>query len=262
MYIVCILLLVSSLSAVKIQWNDGLTIDKNTEQNIYKTYIEDKYSDEIKIYDDFIIKNRYKNRVILPKMMFVNNIYLSNYEVTNKEYAIFLNDINYFLDEWIELKSINNTSKIFKQNDTYEVVDGFENFPVIYVSWFGAKIYTKWLSNKTKLNYRLPTKKEYLSLIKDDIKYKFQIDSISWNIDNSKNNIHQVGLKQANKYGLYDLIGNVWEWCNNNYTNKKSTLIGGSYNEFITTDIKDITIISDKNIKKKDIGFRVIRSVK
>jgi len=94
--------------------------------------------------------------------------------------------------------------------------------PVINISWNDAKSYTKWLSEQTGKDYRLPSEAqwEYACRAGSAGKYSFgddenQLGNYGWYRSNSGSKTHPVGEKQANKFGLYDMHGNVWEWLEN-----------------------------------------------
>jgi len=91
--------------------------------------------------------------------------------------------------------------------------------PVINVTWDDAKAYTKWLSEQTGKDYRLPTESqwEYACRAGNVGKYTFgddvnQLGNYGWYDKNSEEKTHPVGEKKPNAFGLYDMHGNVWEW--------------------------------------------------
>jgi formylglycine-generating enzyme required for sulfatase activity len=98
---------------------------------------------------------------------------------------------------------------------------GRDNRPVINVSWFDVMAYAKWLSQQTGQNYRLPTEAEweYAARAGSNTKYWWgnDIGSNQANCLNSECGDHfeytaPVGSFAANAFGLYDTVGNVWEW--------------------------------------------------
>jgi len=92
--------------------------------------------------------------------------------------------------------------------------------PVEKVSWHDAKAFCQKLSQRTNRPYRLPSEAEweYACRAGSQSRYCFgdneqQLGSYAWYAGNSKNETHPVGQKQPNTFGLYDMHGNVWEWC-------------------------------------------------
>jgi formylglycine-generating enzyme required for sulfatase activity len=96
--------------------------------------------------------------------------------------------------------------------------------PVINVSWNDAQRYVQWLKRITSKDYRLLTEAEweyaaragrssYFSFGNDDA----QLDQYAWYAANAERRPHPVGLKLPNKYGLYDMHGNVSEWVEDCY---------------------------------------------
>ena len=96
--------------------------------------------------------------------------------------------------------------------------------PVESISWFNAQAFCENLSQLTGKNYRLPTETEWeyacragtetLFSFGDD---KDKLGDYAWFRANSNNTTHPVGEKQPNPWGIYDMHGNVWEWCADEY---------------------------------------------
>jgi formylglycine-generating enzyme required for sulfatase activity len=161
---------------------------------------------------------------------------------------------------------------------------GCENCPVEQISWNDVQEFIKKLNAKTGLNYRLPTEAEWEYAARGGAKslgYKYSgsnsVDEVAWYDGNSGNKTHAVGTKQANELGIYDMSGNVWEWCNDWYGNYSSeaqsnpkgpssaslrVFRGGCWNysaQFVR--------VSDRSRSTPDyrydfLGFRLVRDVK
>jgi formylglycine-generating enzyme required for sulfatase activity len=95
-----------------------------------------------------------------------------------------------------------------------------ENKPVICVSWDDAQEFVRRMNAKTDgYHYRLPTEAEweYAARAGTTGDYAGNLDSMAWYGSNSGGSTRDVGTKQANGWGLYDMHGNVWEWVNDWY---------------------------------------------
>jgi formylglycine-generating enzyme required for sulfatase activity len=123
----------------------------------------------------------------------VANFYMSKYEVTQTQY-----------------KAVTGTNpSSFKGDD----------LPVDSVSWNDTVEFCRKLSQITGREYRLPTEAEweYASRAGTSGPYAGKIDAMTWYGANSGNLTHPVGQKQPNGFGIYDMNGNVWEWCQSKY---------------------------------------------
>ena len=99
--------------------------------------------------------------------------------------------------------------------------------PVEYVDWYDIQDYLKKINSKTGKNYRLPTEAEWEYAAKGGQNYKYagsnNADDVSFPIGigvttiNGGKQTYPVGKKMANGYGLYDMTGNVYEWCSDWY---------------------------------------------
>ena len=125
-----------------------------------------------------------------------------------------------------------------------------DKLPVETVSWIDAVIFCNELSNslgkdkcyvidlateKVTLNakangFRLPTEAEWQYACQagtKDIRYG-ELNEVAWFKENSNNQTQEIGQKKPNEWGLYDMLGNVWEWCSDIY----DETVYGSYRIF------------------------------
>ena len=100
------------------------------------------------------------------------------------------------------------------------------NLPVECVSWNDCQTFITKLNQLTGKNFRLPTEAEWEYAARGGQKskgYKYAgsnaLSDVAWYWDNSSSKTHPVKQKQANELGLYDMSGNVWEWCQDWYGN-------------------------------------------
>ena len=105
-----------------------------------------------------------------------------------------------------------------------------------YVNWEEAHAFVKKLSDMTGKNYVLPTEAQWEYAARGGVKskgYKYsgsnEIDDVAWYWENSERKYagSPVGTKRPNELGIYDMSGNVWEWCSDWY---------GSYSEASQTN--------------------------
>lgn len=96
--------------------------------------------------------------------------------------------------------------------------------PVENVSWNECQSFLQALNAKTGKNYRLPTEAEWEFAARGGNQSHYYIysgsddaDAVAWHKGNSGGTTHDVGTKLANELGLYDMSGNVFEWCNDKY---------------------------------------------
>lgn len=162
------------------------------------------------------------------------------------------------------------------------LVDGsHDNFPIVSVKWEEAIEYTRWLSKQTGKTYRLPTEAEWEYAARGGQLSKktvfagsSDIDSVAWYSGNSSKGTHPVAQKKPNELGLYDMTGNVWEWCLDLYADYTSAPVnnprgaaagdkivfrGGGFMEPAQyTRIPFRGQTDDRDYYYRDLGFRVV----
>ncbi|MCS6884002.1 MAG: formylglycine-generating enzyme family protein [Acidobacteriota bacterium] len=141
------------------------------------------------------------------------------YEVTNEEFEAFVDDTGYKTEP--ELRNAPVTWRSY-------FTEGREKYPVVLVSWHDANNFCKWLSSKTGSKFRLPTEAEWEYAARGGLEgmlypWGDDISPEQANYDETGTRkmviglgldyIRQVGSYKPNGYGLYDVAGNVWEWC-------------------------------------------------
>ncbi|MCX4530445.1 formylglycine-generating enzyme family protein [Streptomyces sp. NBC_00841] len=162
-----------------------------------------------------------------------------------------------------------------------------DRLPVEGVSWWDAVRFCNALSEQEGLaaayrlrtdvegidwdatadGYRLPTEAEWEHACRAgtaDARYG-QLDEIAWHRGNSRERIHDVGGKQPNAWGMYDMLGNVWEWCWDIYDaevyGSYRVLRGGGWFDEHWSCRASVRRRSHPTFRIDDVGFRIARSV-
>ncbi len=189
----------------------------------------------------------------------LSGYYIGKYEVTQKQ--------------WVE---------IMGSNPSYFKGD---NLPVEQVSWTDVQEFIRRLNAKTGKNYRLPTEAEWEFAARGGNSsrgYKYSgsdsIDSVAWYDGNSGDKPHAVGTKSPNELGIYDMAGNVWEWCSDwydssYYSNSPSSnprgpssgayrvLRGGCWNHIARSCRVSYRYNYSPGLRFNYIGFRLVLSL-
>ncbi|WP_051620395.1 formylglycine-generating enzyme family protein [Paenibacillus sp. UNC451MF] len=159
--------------------------------------------------------------------------------------------------------------------------------PVVEVSWNDAILFCNSLSQYSGLKecysvsddgesivcnwgaegYRLPTESEWQYACKAGTTgYRYgELEEIAWYHDNAEGMVHEVGKKLPNAWGLYDMLGNVWEWCWDLYDvqvyGTYRVFRGGSWAEEARGCGATCRRRSHPAFRIDDLGFRLARSL-
>ncbi len=213
----------------------------------------------------------------------LDGFWMAKFPVTVRQYLMGVNKGGLSCPAWIEKGGHYNIhtgkSDLFKSLGCSITGD---YHPVTGISWDDAVSYAGWLSKKTGLQFGLPTEAQWEFAARSGGKReKFagadKPDDVAWYASNSNNRAHPVGEKKPNGIGLYDMCGNVCEWCLDLYyrfayeINEKHNPIntkngscrvvrGGSWN-YGARDVR----CADRGLyvpeyRGNDLGFRLIRN--
>lgn len=140
------------------------------------------------------------------------------------------------------------------------------NLPVESVSWNDCKTFIKKINKLTDVTFRLPKEAEWEYAARGGNmthKYKYSgsnnLDEVGWYSRNSLQQTHPVGQKKPNELGIYDMSGNVWEWCEDFYESWESNRVfrGGSWlseEPFCQVDHRSY---NSSYYKSHNLGFRL-----
>jgi formylglycine-generating enzyme required for sulfatase activity len=235
----------------------------------------------------------------------LSGFWMGTKEVTNAQFAAFLKSRRVgesgaalAYDGTIRsfLSSHEHGLKYNSDSALWSVVKGFENHPMINVTWYGANEFCRWAG------CRLPTEAEWEWAAKEAVSYEplwtlfsgcdsTQLTNYAWYKANTlvqsygHRDTQPVGTKTPNKLGIYDLTGNVWEWVSNWYVpylsksqvnpvgpsdkdaaesgfNQK-IMRGGGWANGVSGDLSDLRVTNrsyqSPTINGGSLGFRIVK---
>jgi serine/threonine protein kinase len=218
--------------------------------------------------------------------VYLDNFYIDEYEITNEQYVKFLNSVRtHESNEGYKYVSLDSKfCPIEYSRGKYRVKLGYDKYPVIEVSWYGARDYAKWAEK------RLPTEAEWEKAARgglvskkypwgnkmDPHKAHYGVKSVvheSHGNNNIDNLLKPIGSFLPNGYGLYDVVGNVWEWVDYDKegvrqesakldTDSKRALRGGGWDSAMRDLHLSTREFREPEFMGNNIGFRCAQSIK
>ena len=238
----------------------------------------------------FAVKQVRKSSLVMVKIP-GKDYSISRTEVTQKLYeSVMGENPSYFCRD----------NKDLEEDELENLKRNTSNYPVENVSWYDAIYFCNILSEKKGLlpvyavngetnvrkwdyepynddeiygeitqdifadGYRLPTVEEWLYAAKGGKNYRYSgsydIDKVAWYEGNSNDVVHPVAQKNSNGYGLYDMSGNVMEWCWDSDGNERY-YCGSYYGNYSNNCKVDEGLFHDyADFRDNSIGFRIVRS--
>ena len=196
----------------------------------------------------------------------------STLDVTVADYSIGQTEVTQGL--WLAVMGKNpsyfSTTEIYMVERDRDFGDDL-NRPVEWVSWDDCHVFIEKLNALTGRFFRIPTEAEWEFAARGGNKthgYPYagsdNIDEVAWCLGNSDNMTHPVGQKKPNELGLYDMTGNVREWCIDrvsfgrpvapSYANADHIVRGGSYCQMCFVWYRDR---ATQNVKGSSLGLRL-----
>jgi len=153
--------------------------------------------------------------------------------------------------------------------------------PVEMVSWDAAQLFISRINEQIpKLDLSLPSEAQWEYACRAGSKaprYAGELDQIAWYWENSESQTHPVGQKRPNGYGLYDMLGNVWEWCADHWhdnhngaptdgsawvdSGPRRTLRGGCWGSNARLVRSAVRRADSHNYRQSYVGFRCVRKL-
>ena len=255
----------------------------SSDEEIAKLVAEAKEQKRADSYIERVLNEGPQHEVTLTKPFG-----LAIHEVTRGQFNQFVDDTGYKTEaekdgkggngykegEWVQAPEfLWNTNLGFKTEQTDE-------HPVVNVSWNDAVAFCEWLSKKEGVTYRLPTEAEWEYACRAGSQARFssgddesKLGDYAWFGGHGGGNTKPVGKKAANALGLFDLHGNVWEWCQDRhgpYTTTAVDPVGpsqgsdrllrggafGNYSSYVRSAYRNSNLPTNRNY----YGFRIVRT--
>jgi len=201
-----------------------------------------------------------KEKLVKQKLVDITSFLLLNTAVTNELYSVVMN-----VEFDLKLKDypVVNVSWI----DAVEFCNNLSEMLALEKCYTLNSISEKITVDVSKDGFRLPTDGEWQFACRGGEKgYRYgDIDEIAWFEENSNGRLHQVKTKKSNNFGLFDMIGNVWEWCFDLYDESRygnyRIFRGGSFASEERACGATSRRKSFPDFRIDDLGFRIAKRI-
>ncbi|MEM7457640.1 MAG: SUMF1/EgtB/PvdO family nonheme iron enzyme [Planctomycetota bacterium] len=198
------------------------------------------------------------------RLEYIDGFWLATHEVTNAQYAEFLNQCEEVNPRWIDLGS--RKCLIEASADGSFETDAAD-LPVVMVSLYGAEAYCQWMTETNGTLHRLPVEAEWEKAARGPESFVYSYGNIYFQAKANQESgmLKPVGSYEPNSYGLYDMTGNAFEWMSNQFDPESAdgtmnqSLRGGSFvldGMYLRNSFR---MRQSKSVMTDDIGFRVLR---
>lgn len=199
-----------------------------------------------------------------PKRIYLTEYIISKFPITNEAYRRFVNETGYRIPPTFENERFNSDRQ-----------------PVVSVNWYDANAYCKWFSEKNNVSASLPTEAQWEKAARgiggktypwgDSAPTSRRI-----NVNSYIGRTTDVGsYDNASEYGCYDMLGNVWEWCDDFYDetfykscpdrnphntkdNRYKSIRGGSWRSDLFRATCAHRCFYNPNVRSDRHGFRIV----
>jgi formylglycine-generating enzyme required for sulfatase activity len=204
----------------------------------------------------------------LHTVRITQSFYLGKYEVTQ--------------EQWEAVMGATVRDQRDKANKEWPLRGEGKNYPIYYVSWEDVQDFIGRLNQQIgRAIFRLPTEAEweYACRAGTTADYAGNLDDMAWYGSNSGDKTHPVGTKQPNAWGLYDMHGNVWEWCSDWFkedyyqnspevdppgppTGSRRVIRGGGWGNYARNCRSALRFNNSPGGRCRLLGFRLVRAVR
>ena len=201
----------------------------------------------------------------------IGSFYMDRYEVTNIQYQRFILANPYWQKGKVRFEEADYN--YLNDWDGTEFPKGKENHPVVYVSWYAANAYVRWIGKS------LPTEAQWEYSARggyEGMRYVWGNSGETYLSNFRGRGVMPVGTFSMNGFGVNDMAGNVWEWTSDGYelymggeennprprlNNHLKVIRGGSWNSDMNEMRVSVRKTEKPNVCRGDIGFRTVSSI-